>query len=37
MRRIIHVYEQHGFYKVWSRDKSERGDGELRNVGIIRQ
>ena len=22
-----HVYETHGFYKVWSRDKSEWGDG----------
>lgn len=24
-----HVYEQHGFYKVWSRDKSEWGEGVI--------
>ena len=24
-----HIYETHGFYKVWSRDKSEWGDGVI--------
>ena len=24
-----HVYETHGFYKVWSRDKSEWGEGVI--------
>lgn len=24
-----HIYEQHGFYKVWSRDKSEWGEGVI--------